>query len=513
MTAIRPDEKNSEKKQENLTASLAELGLADYATFLEQILGYNSGGAGLPKHQESWADFLQDNDFALLVSPACHGKTIVGAIGMTPWELARDRQCRIGIMCGGDNLAEDIMSEIKGHLEENERLINLYGKFKPDKPSKWNKAEVRVEGGGLALRQKDSSIFVGSHKANWKGKRLDRIFGDDIVTPHNSDTYDKCRQVIEWFWETANTRLEPWGKIKLVGTPENENDLYHDLMRNPRQFKIRHDKAIIDDQTKKVLWPEKWTYDILAQRRADNYVAFMKHYQTTVVNAEAAKISQDQIDRCYDAREILHPMNLTPEFRSKFKYILMGVDPAWTKNKRSKFSVVTTVGVKKGIGPKNEGDNDRQIIDISRQQVEYDELFSLIKSKYQQLLPTLVIVETNQLQERLRQELVRDAIPTKACFTTGAKNDLLMGIPMLYSLIIANKIILPTGDNASRDLSRQFINELLSWPNGEFSDILMSYYFVEQEIRQRTVEVKVINESAITGRPRGTSRFGRNYNL
>lgn len=503
MQNTQPAEKNSEPTSEESTESLAEIALADYATFLEQVLGYNNNGQGLPRHQEVWADFLQDNDNCLLIAPACHGKSIVGSIGMSPWQIAKDRQIRLGIMTGGDDLAQDIMSEIKWHLEENERLIELYGQFKPKKPERWNKFEIRVEGGLFSMRQKDVTVFVGSHKSNWKGKRLDGILGDDLVTPNNSGSYEGCKDLIDWFWETANTRLEPNGWKKLVGTPEHEADLYHDILRNPRDFKILHQKAIINDQTKQVLWPEKWTYGILAERRADKYIAFMKHFQTTVVNGEAAKINQDQINECYDSTLTMYP-GLTTEMRSQFKNIIMGVDPAWTKNKRSKFAVITTVGVRKDNGK-------RQILDIMREQMEYDQLFAAIRYKYNVMKPEIVVVETNNLQERLRQEVANQAIPTKACFTTKEKNDVLMGIPMIYSLILAKKLVLPTGDQASRELSHRFINELLSWPNGEFSDILMSYYFCEQEIRQRTVEVKVINESAITGRPARTSRFSRYY--
>jgi hypothetical protein len=87
-----------------------------------------------------------------------------------------------------------------------------------------------------------------------------------------------------------------------------------------------------------------------------------------------------------------------------------------------------------------------------------------------------------------------------------------MGIPMLYSVIGNSMLILPAKDQASREMSDQLVHELLSWPDGEFSDVLMSIYFVEQEIRKRDTMVKVVNKSVVNGQI-GRSRFSRYYGL
>ena len=513
MTPILAAEKRFEKKSDasspdpHDSLSEADIALTDYATFFERVLGYNDSGRGIPKHQEDWADFFQDHDLAMLLSPACHGKSLLCAVGMPIWDLSRDRRERIGIVTNSDKLALGTLDAIKWHLESNERLIKWYGQFKPEKANVWNKYEIRVQQDTVTIqsRQRDASITVGGAMSRWKGIRLTRLYVDDLVDPSNSDTLEKADALDNWFWETMYTRLEPHAKVRIVGTVEREYDFYHRLIRNPRGFEIRHEKAIVNEVEKRVLWPEKWTFNELVNRRANNYVAFMKHFQNVVVTGEASKISQETIERCYDSTLKYYSHGIPDEVRKQFKYILMGVDPAWTKKKRSKYSVIKTVGIRH--------DDRRQVLDVFREKVEYEQLFNWIKTKYEMLRPQYVIVETNQLQERLRQELAKAAIPTIAAFTTGAKDDLLMGIPAMYSVLAASKLILPTGDTICRQHSEQFINELLAYPEGEFSDVLMAYYFIEQEIRKRVITMQIDRKSTVNGRAMRQSRFGKHYGL
>jgi phage terminase large subunit-like protein len=262
-------------------------------------------------------------------------------------------------------------------------------------------------------------------------------------------------------------------------------------------------QAIIDEMSKRVMWPERMSYDHLAYVRESNYSGFMKIYQTTIVGNEVAKISQDKIEACFDASRKMLPNGISADERKKYKYILQGVDPAWTKNKRSKYAVILTVGITH--------DDERVVLDIFREKVDYDGLFGWIKAKYYALLPQWVIVESNQMQSRLAQEVQNASIPTRAIFTSGEKNNPDIGVPMLYSLITSGKLRLPAGDEVSKQLSNQLINEILSYPHGEYSDILMALYFVEQEVRKRFVTVKTVMESAVTGRKVDGSRFSRRY--
>jgi len=279
--------------------------------------------------------------------------------------------------------------------------------------------------------------------------------------------------------------------------------MYHRFLQDNRGFKVVREQAIIDESEKKVLWPEQMPYDDLAMMRAANYVSFMKTYQNIVVGSEAAKIGQNLINACYDASQPMYPHVIPNEIRQRFKLILMAVDPAWTTKRRSKYSVIMVVGLTH--------DGRRQVLDIFRQKVEYDQLFGWIKTKYSNLKPHLVIVESNNLQKKLAEDVQSAAIPTKAVFTSESKNDINVGIPMLYSVISAGKLILPYSDSVSRNLSQELISEILSYPSGQFSDSLMALYFTEQEFRKRFAVQKPTRESVVTGRKFSGSRFSKRY--
>lgn len=505
LTPVLPDEKNLESPLDiNSNHVLIEAALADKAAFARWPLGYD-----LPKHQEDWCDLIQDHKNLVCLAPAGHGKTTIFSIANSIHEVTKNRSVRVGIVTNSDDLGLKIMREIKWHLEFNENLINNFGRFKSPRADKWSRWDIQVENHDNVLRRGDTTVSVMSAMSHIKGKRFDLLLGDDIVDEKNSKTHERCDALWDWLWGTLIPRMESdkadsYVGIKFMGTVENESDMYHRFLENNRGFHVARQQAIVDENAQKVLWPERLGYEFLTNLRAANYVQFMKTYQNTVVGSEVAKISPERIEECYDGSRKMLPTNIPPEIRQRYKLILMAVDPAWTKHKRSKYSVITTVGLTY--------DDRREVIDIFRDQVEYQDLFNWIKNKYHSLLPHLVLVESNNMQDRLRQEVQEAGIPTKAVFTSASKNDADVGIPMLYAIISQRKLSLPTGDQQSDKLSRQAINEILSYPHGNYSDIMMTLYFCEREIRARTMVAKFSPESAVSGRVIGR-KFSQRYGL
>lgn len=439
-----------------------------------------------------------------MLAPARHGKTTVFSVVNTLHEITKNRSIRIGLVCNKDSLARDILREIKWHLENNEELINTYGEFKPKKPDKWSEWQLQVSNNIYTIQRKDATISALGAMSAIKGLSFDYLLGDDIVDDKNSSTAEKCDALWDWLWSVLIPRCMPGAPKKFMGTVENELDMYHRFIEDNRGFKVIRQQAILDENTKTVLWPEQRPYDWLAQQRAANYTSFSKTYQNIVVGNEVAKIGADKINACYDASRTMCSMGIPPEIRARYKYILMSVDPAWTQRKTSAYAVIMTEGV-------THHDEVREVLDIFREKVSYDQLFQWIKNKYFALLPHLVIVESNQMQVKLAQEVRSLAIPTKSIYTSGRKNDINVGIPMVYSIISTGKFKLPTGDKVSQHLSTQLINEILSYPHGQYSDMLMAQYFLEQEVRARTITIKTDNHSVVGDRPAPTSRFSKRY--
>lgn len=487
------------KQKNNSDISLPELALADKATFARWPLGYD-----LPKHQEEWCDLIDRHKDLIILAPARHGKSTVFSIINAVHEVTKNRDIRIGLVCNKDSLAKDILREIKWHLENNEDLIRTYGEFKSPKADKWSEWQIMVANNVYSIRRKDATISALGAMSSIKGLSFDLLLGDDIVDEKNSCTAEKCEALWDWLWSTLIPRCMPNASKKFMGTVENELDMYHRFLEDNRGFKIIKQQAIIDENSKRVLWPEERPYEWLAGLRSANYSSFMKTYQNVVVGNEVAKIGTDKINACYDASRVLLPNNIPDEIKQRYKYILMSVDPAWTQKKTSAYAVIMTVGV-------THNDEIREILDIFREKISYDGLFQWIKNKYFALLPHLVIVESNQMQLRLAQEVRSAAIPTKPIFTTGRKNDVEVGIPMIYSVIGTQKLKLPTGDKISQYLSQQLMNEILSYPHGQYSDMLMALYFIEQEVRQRSLKIKSDNMSVVSKGRAPEQKFSRRY--
>lgn len=171
--------------------------------------------------------------YPLIMAPWGHGKTQQLVIGHTLWQLGRDRNQRIGIVCNSDPNAVKRVSAIKDYIERDAGYREMFPEVVPDRARGWGKQQLYVERDPEA-RSVDPSVFSAGVFSTGIGGRMDGLVVDDPVDLRNAIQMPALREVvIEAIKNVWLSRLEPWGWLIYVATAWHPLDATHHFVRDP----------------------------------------------------------------------------------------------------------------------------------------------------------------------------------------------------------------------------------------------------------------------------------------
>lgn len=182
--------------------------------------------------EHCWAAGL----FPAILAPFAHGKTVQLPVGRTCYELGRDPNLRVKIVCNNDTKAMERTMGISSILLSPAYRLTFPG-VRPvtkekaarlGKKAKWTQHEIFLDRPGQAI---DPSVQAAGVLSGGTGGRADLLVFDDVCDQKNSIDEPTMRQkVIENFENVWMQRLEPSGRALYVGTPWHQADLTHTLM-------------------------------------------------------------------------------------------------------------------------------------------------------------------------------------------------------------------------------------------------------------------------------------------
>lgn len=266
-------------------------------------------------HQLQWFDVLEgrtprdlhpsetfeqgDPDMLVINTPPGHAKSQTITVMYSVWRVVKDPSTRIVIVSKSQRLAIQFLLTIKNYLTHPKyRQMQLdfapVGGFDKDSAS-WKQDLIYVNSDARDVQEKDPTVQAIGIGGQLYGARADLIVLDDCVDNQNAKDFEKQ---IHWIQTEVSSRLPEGGKILVVGTRLQAQDLYVEL-RNPERYNSDEDEespwtyfaqpAVLefhDDVARwKTLWPycdrpsgtsvlpndeglfEKWTGRILSKRR------------------------------------------------------------------------------------------------------------------------------------------------------------------------------------------------------------------------------------------------------
>jgi len=202
------------------------------------------------------------------------GKTTVCTVVQTIHAVLKNRNIRVLVASKTATHAQSILREIKGQLEENEKLKEIFGELQSE--DKWDSAEIEVKGRTVPAKEATvTCIGVGGQAV---GKHYDIILGDDLVDEENSRTEYMRRRLYVWYYKTLHPCLEPTGELHLLGTRYHFDDLYGHLSSNEMKSAFQVIRAL-DDKGRSP-WPTRYSSVFFKEKRRQlGVIIFNSQYQ------------------------------------------------------------------------------------------------------------------------------------------------------------------------------------------------------------------------------------------
>ena len=458
-------------------------------------------------------DLMSDRDRRLkLINLApYHGKSSTATLKSTLYEIVRDPSSRTALISRAAPLAEAFLYQIKQHLVDTDlytgaagNLIDDWGPFY--NANHWSNNQIYIAGRSGA--QKEPTISVYGFGAQIYGRRFDRMIFDDVADLENSNTPEQVAKMYKKIWQEYVNRTGKTGQVAWIGTRVNPGDIYT-LLEQVDGMNVLRFPCILEEEDQKMLWPEHFPYASAVQfRTAMTEAEFQLVYQNVDVPGMGASFTQETMDRSHDSERFIGQWD--PSWA-----MMLGVDPAGA-GAQSGYTAMVCMGVDLNTGR-------RHLVDVINQKaMKAPQMLAQIIEWSERYSPREARVEVNGLQsqllqynDELNQKLSNAGVRIVPHIThKGNKWDPQFGVEAMSTLYHNNMISTPWGDANSRKKFGALEQQLMQFPMGKVTDMVMAMWFASlsaTEVFKRTQLPMFDTRHKVPGRirrRRGVIDFG-----
>ena len=262
---------------------------------------------------------LEPGQFGLILWPPEHAKTALGEDWLS-CAIADDPETRCVVFSKTEGEAQKRLLTVQARMEDQDfygDYIDAFGPFKPEGRSQrpWGAKKFTVA--RKTPKQRDYSLQAIGIGGQVQGRRIDKALLDDVIDDTNYREYETQARYIR---QSVNTRLGKTGIGLMIGTRQDEMDLYRFLMDEGFFDKVLVRPAVDVDGS--YLWPDRYSPEDYQrmETKAGSRIWALTYQQQDVVS-EGQQFPLDLIESAYDsdlrAQEI-------PEGCS----VVVGIDPA-----------------------------------------------------------------------------------------------------------------------------------------------------------------------------------------
>lgn len=338
------------------------------------------------------SQFDPRNKNLLLLMPRGTFKSSVVTIGFSLQMLLNDPDIRILIDSETFGKSKAFLSEIKGHLEQNEKyraiFKHIHGVYpngteeRKNKDLLWSDSQINIQ--ARKRWRKEPTLSCAGIDVTKNGMHYDLIICDDLHSEKNVTNKEQIEQVIEHF-RLAYSLLDPGCPIIIIGTRWHFLDLYQHILDNERDdFNILIKRAINHDGS--LLFPERLTLQFLeAVKRKQGTGTFSKQYLNEPVDDENATFKRSHFVR--------KPWELVKDRPMNW---YMSVDPSYG-GEYSDYTAIVVAGM----------DHQRQLYvrHILRAKMTYSEIIQNMFEINSIYKPKVILLETLGSQKSIMYEL------------------------------------------------------------------------------------------------------------
>lgn len=500
-----PDPKVDREDMDPEVAAMLEPTVEAYELFFNRY-----SGRILPEHGKEWIREALTRANVMLNVPPRHAKSTIITVWFVIWLIARSRDVQILIVSQTSRLAEKFTNEIAYALTYNKRLIEDFGRFKPetqDWPWRPNSGELLVDGRRREVKSGDLTVQVRGAGQQILGMECDWAIIDDPTNRRLAESEVGRDRELNWIHGEVLSRLNPGGPklcaeertcpghAVVIGQRVHQRDLYGALEKErsrtgaPVFHTIKYPavRQWPDDDTGQeaiVLWPGERDFDYLMEQydRVGGYANFECIFQqnpqaegTTLVRREWID-GDDKHIGCLDRDRVASQYIPIEDLERGWIPVtrVISVDPS---PKRFTGIVVGDMAFVRDQFIFNVLECSSQV--LSERQL-IDELFRLAWSYG--TVDYLIFEESTYshwLYEHPAFEQLKSRFRIIGHNTGRNKGDEEMGVWGMGSDFEFGRVRFPYADAESRSMSEKLINELLTWPNGDTDDMVMALWFIK----------------------------------
>lgn len=337
----------------------------------------------------------------LLLIPRGHLKTAIVTKALPIKWILNDPNVRILIANQVWDKSREMLSEIKGHLEDKSELPKLFGNFIS---SRWNEEKIEVAQRTKSLAA--PTIATTGVEAEMTSTHFDKIILDDLMGLQNYKTKDQ-RDKVRAFYRTMINLLEPDGQMIVIGTRWHLDDIYQTILDNEKDYYDVMVRSVVEDG--KIIFPKKfnlkfdpvrkqWAY---TPEKCLDYIKFLK--QST-----GADFFSQYMNNPVDDENQLFKTSYFKKYseRPAGLFTVMTVDPAITEKQYGDFTGIVVAGrapVEESEDKKKKKTGDIYVLDTLRGKwgspKEIVDQILIMRDKWK---PDIVALEENGFQKSLR---------------------------------------------------------------------------------------------------------------
>lgn len=340
---------------------------------------------------ELLSDQFDRNKNKLLVQmPRGTFKSSIITIGFAIQYMLNDGEARVLIDSETYSKAKNFLAELKGHLEDNQKLREIFKYIHGEYPDAFKKdSSTRWSDGAIDLscrknKRKEPSISCSGIDRSINGMHFDLIIADDLHSEKNVTTKDQIEQVIDHY-KLCFSLLDPGCPMIVIGTRWDYQDLYQYMLENERhRYNIIIRKAIEDDG--ELLFPERLTAKFLEETKKiqGNYI-FSCQYLNSPVDDETATFKQSYFRHTDMGSITSRPMN-----------IYMAIDPSF-EGQYSDYAAFVLVGM--------DYMQELYVLQVHRAKMNYSQIINLMFEWYLKYKPRSIALETIATQKNIQYML------------------------------------------------------------------------------------------------------------
>jgi len=400
-----------------------EISKSSFPYFFQHILGFDF----TPFHQE-WLDMMHSTKRAVIICSRDHGKSVF-MHSWAVWNLVFQPP-PFQMLYISSNHKQTMV-----HMRDIDKLFNkpALKKFRPSRG--WAIGNITLTNGNSILERSVGSQIRGLHPQE--------IIIDD---PLKEFSLNGIKRVTDWFFGDMIPTLHHTASLRMIGTPFTYTDIFTELEEN-EAYTVRKYPCL--NQLNEPLWPERWDYDALMQRKSEvGSLKFTREYLCIPVSTGTSLFNPEHLAECKKAGKD-KILLMRQRKKQGYKYFV-GVDPAISTD--GDYNVIVVLEV--------DDHKNKTVIFVDRaKNVEFRENINKLKLIGQLFQPESIFLETNTFAKSFTQELRNETDLNVHDFTTTRKKkeEIILNLQMN---IENHKIIFPRGNEESRRVTDNILEEL-----------------------------------------------------